>query len=286
MKRIPINLLVGLTATLILTAGCGTFTTRSRHHSSSMIDYLYPKGLDQPVEPGIPTLRLPLRVGVAWVPDQSKADRFENAHPLSSENRQRLLDQVVPQFRSYNFIKSIDVIPSAYLSPHGGFVNLDQIRAMYGVDVIALVSYDQMQFTDEGMLTFAYWTIVGAYAVKGERNETQTMVDTAVYDVASRRLLFRAPGISRIKASATPVNLSEQLRHDSEEGFQQAATNMVANLQTELAQFQTRVKDSPDDYKVEHRPGYTGVGGMGTTTFALAGVLGLGALFRRQSSKA
>lgn len=64
----------------------------------------------------------------------------------------------------------------------------------------------------------------------GEKNDTHTMLDAAVYDIRSRKMLFRAPGTSHIKAHATLANLSEQRRSDSAVGFKKAATQMIANL--------------------------------------------------------
>ena len=71
------------------------------------------------------------------------------------------------------------------------------------------------------------------------------MLDAAVYHIPSRKLLFRAPGLSRIKGSATPVNLSEQLRADSLAGFKEASVDLVANLKVQLEEFKTKVKESP-----------------------------------------
>ncbi|WP_372679817.1 rhombotarget lipoprotein [Desulfosarcina sp.] len=133
---------------------------------------------------------------------------------------------------------------------------------MYGIDVITLVSYDQVQHTDEGMLSLSYWTIVGAYTVRGEKNDTGTMVDAVLYDIPSRKMLFRAPGTSRIKGSSTLVNLSEQLRTDSLNGFHLAADNLVTNLQLELDRFRKKVKAMPESYAIEHQPGYTGGGSL------------------------
>lgn len=273
-------------AALAVISGCLSPGDRSRRHSSSLVNYLYPKGMEHPDKPAIPTLSLPLTVGVAWVPEGTNRPACPMEQWLSEERKMKLMDTMVLHFKSHEFVKSIEVIPSAYLTPAGGFANLDQIRAMYGVDVIALVSYDQVQFTSEGLLSFAYWTVVGAYVVQGERNDTQTMVDTAVYDIASRKLLFRAPGTSRVKASATPVNLGEQLRRDAGRGFHEATTNMVANLQTELARFRERVKQSPEEFKVVHKPGYTGAGGTGLGGLALAVLLGAAALRGRRISRA
>lgn len=87
-----------------------------------------------------------------------------------------------------------------------------------------------MQFTDEGQLSLSYWTIVGAYVVRGETNETKTIMDAAVNDIPSRRLLFRAPGTTQIKRSAIAINVTEQLRRDGEQGFSVAATNLMVKL--------------------------------------------------------
>jgi rhombotail lipoprotein len=112
---------------------------------------------------------------------------------------------------------------------------------MYGIDVIALISYDQTRFTDRGVASISYWTIIGAYIVPGEKNDTHTMVDASVYDIKSRKMLFRAPGISHIKSKSTPVNLSEQIRIDSIEGFKQASEALIISLKEQLELFRERV---------------------------------------------
>lgn len=119
--------------------------------------------------------------------------------------------------------------------------------------------------------------MVGAYVIHGEKNDTKTMMDAVVYDIPSRKLLFRAPGISQVKASATPINLNEELRSDSALGFQQAATNLVANLQMQLADFRERVKNSPEEFKIVEKPGYKGAGSMGGVDLIL--LSGVGAFF-------
>jgi len=118
---------------------------------------------------------------------------------LTEKKRQDLMQEVANHFKKYPFVKDIEVIPSAYLSPRGSFANLDQIKTMYGVSVIVLLSYDQTQFTDEGALSLTYWTIVGAYLVRGEKNDTHTMLDAVVYDIPSRKMLSgrREPVSSR-----------------------------------------------------------------------------------------
>jgi rhombotail lipoprotein len=253
--------------------GCAEFYgKRQSRYTSSVVEYLYPEREVAEV-PTIPHLSLPLRVGVAFVPESIGRP---STNRLSETEKMDLMDRISSEFRTLPFVKDIELIPSAYLTKGGGFTNLDQIKTMYGIDVIALLSYDQVQHTDEGMLSLSYWTIVGAYIIKGEKNDTSTMVDAAVYDIPSRKMLFRAPGTSHIKASSTLVNLSEQLRIDSSNGFRLAADNLVANLQGQLNRFKEKVKEMPKAYAVEHKPGYTGGGSLGGG-YALA-LLTLGGL--------
>jgi rhombotail lipoprotein len=282
MKIFQTRCVTLLFASLIALTGCAMFGPASRHQASSLVHYLYPKGMNHPDRPTVPTLSLPLRVGVAWVPEQRHVNEPLHSSEFSERQRMELLDKIIPQFKSYAFVKSIEIIPSAYLAPGGGFANVDQLYAMFDIDVIALVSYDQVQFVDEGLFSIAYWTVIGAWIVEGEKNDTQTMIDTAVYDIASRKLLFRAPGASRVKASATPINLHQELRTNSGRGFEQASTNMVANLQQQLARFQERVKESPEEFKIVRKPGYAGAGAAGMVEVLATVALTMLLLFRNK----
>jgi rhombotail lipoprotein len=254
---------LALGAVLMFVTGCaGLFSRSTEHTKTSVVEYLYPNAKDPITEQGIPVLTLPLRVGIAFVPEHHRGF-------LSEARKTEFLSRVAEHFKKQEFIKSIEIIPSDYLTPKGGFANLDQIRTMYGTDVIALVSYDQTQFTDEGVASLVYWTIVGAYIVPGEKNSTSTMVDTVVMHVPNRKMLFRAPGVGEVKGIATPVNLSEQLRKDSDKAMDEAVNKMIVNLDGQLVAFREKVKSSPEEYKVVHSPGYKGGGALGAV-FPLA----------------
>lgn len=240
----------------LVVSGCFTMGLKG-HYASSVIEYLYPEQQGHVEHPEVPLLSLPLDVGVAFVPDGSGDSRGQS---LSEKDKLDLMDRVSAEFKKYPFVKRIEIIPSAYLRPKGSFGNLDQVRTMYGVDVIALLSYDQVQHTDEGILSLSYWTLIGAYIVEGEKNDTNTMIDAAVFHIPSRKMLFRAPGTSQVAGRATIVNLSEELRVDSKKGFTLAAENLVTNLDEQLAQFKNKMKESPEEYRIEHKPGYTGAG--------------------------
>lgn len=245
-----------LAAALALAAavtGCAVFDKHEQHASASVVDFLYADAAAPAMTPATPVLHLPLRVGIAFVPGPGTAS------PTLTETRQReMLQRMADHFGKYGFVKAIEVIPSDYLRKRGGFANLEQLRSLYGVDIVALVSYDQVQFTDKSALSLTYWTIVGAYVVPGERNDTQTLLDTVVMDIESHKMLFRAPGTDRITGRATLINASEQLRADSAASFDAASRKMIDNLDQELVRFREKIRQNPADYHLERAPGYGG----------------------------
>jgi rhombotail lipoprotein len=252
--------------------------SRTTRHASSVVEFLYPGKERVVIQPSIPHLKIPLNVGIAFVP----SSRYRYArHDLDPALRRSLMERISSQFRAYEFIKHIELIPTQYLRPGGGFTNLDQVKSMYGVDIIALLSYDQVQYTDENFLSVTYWTIVGAYIFPGEKNDTSTLMDAAVYDINSRKLLFRAPGTSQVKAHATLANLSGVLRQNSKAGFEKAADNLIVNLKSELERFKVRIKEKPDTVKITYSPSYRG-GGYWGGVFSLVMIALLGAGLYRE----
>ncbi|HWL17176.1 MAG TPA: rhombotarget lipoprotein [Opitutus sp.] len=275
--RLPVCVLVAFaTFAALFGSGCTVFNRERTDRSSSVVSFLYPNEANPLPPTTIPVLRLPLRVGVAFVPSSG-------GRGMSEAQKLALLERVAGEFRAYPFVQSIEVIPSTYLRAQGGFTNLDQVRTMLGIDVIALVAYDQVQFTDENFLSLSYWTIVGAYIFQGNKNDTQTMMEAAVYDIPSRHLLFRAPGISRVQANSQAMYLDKSLRDDSGHGFEVATGELIANLKTQLDAFRERVKNAPGEVQIEHKPGYTGGGAMDGVLVGLLALLGFGRwLWRRK----
>lgn len=239
-------------------AGCASmFSRQGARQAGSIVDYLYPDAREAPnMQPSVTYLRPPVRVGIAFVPGTGYGAG------LSEADKTRLLERVRTSFSQYNYIGDIQIIPSNYLRQRGGFANLDQVASMFNVEVVALVSYDQVRFNDTNALAVLYWTIVGAYVIKGDKYDIQTLVDAAVFDVRSRKLLFRAPGTSQVKGSATMAGYSEQSRAAQAQGYQQAVDQLIPQLQAELAGFKERVK-SDAHFKVVNKDGYKGGGSVG-----------------------
>jgi rhombotail lipoprotein len=251
------------------------------------MDYLYPKDVELHPEPTMPRLKVPLKVGIAFVPATQSYQRGANlwSGPMDSikfpeSTKTSILNRVAENFRTLEFVEKIEVIPTTYLTPGGGFTNLSQIGTMYDVDVVALVSYDQMQFTDDGALSLSYLTIVGAYTISGSKNDTNTLIDTVVFDIASKKMLFRAPGISQVKGRSTPINLNEELRADSLQSFNEAADEMIVNLDDQLKMFKERIKNNPEEVQLEYREGYSG----GSTTISTVFVLLAISFYRRRQN--
>lgn len=236
--------------------------------SSSLMDFLYPnKQSRSEHQPEMPVLKLPVKVGLAFVP--SKNWRRDGIH---SKDQIVLLEKVKKSFLKYDFIDRIEVIPSTYLKGGEGFTTLEQVARLYDIDVMALVSYDQITQSLENNAALLYWTIVGMYVIPGNENSIQTFVDTAVFDVKSKKMLFRAPGISKLEKRTTAIGIDQTLSEKSFEGFGLAVTDMTTNLDAELARFKTRVKEDKIA-KIEHRQGYSGGGSMGILLFLLALVM-------------
>ncbi len=254
-------------------AGCASVGPGVRRQTtSSLVSYLYPAGQPRPMTAEVANIRLPVKVGIAFVPSTHESRRSNffgggynngifDSNGLSTADQVKLMDGVAEHFRKYPYVKSVEVIPDNYLMPGGGFDNLDALAQIYDVDIIALVSYDQVQNTDEGALSFLYLTVVGAFVIPGEKNTTTTFVDTAVFDIKSHKLLFRAPGLDRRKSYDTLADNAKNLRDSSRAGFEAAFKDMTVNLDSALGSFKQKIKDNPDEYKVSRAPGYTGGGG-------------------------
>ncbi|MDQ7083984.1 MAG: rhombotarget lipoprotein [Sulfurovum sp.] len=240
-------------AIILLGMMLGGCASKEVNRSSSIVEYLYPHNTKHIEKESIPHLNLPLRVGIAFVPEQ-----YLSSKTLTQRNKSIMMQKVSQHFQKLDFVQAIEIIPSVYLRKNGSFNNLSQIKKMYDIDVIALISFDQTQFTDKSFLAFTYWTIIGAYIIPAEKNDTHTMLDIVVYDITSKKMLFRAPGMYQSKSHATYMNLSEQLRKDSYRGFEEAQKAMIQNLDIQLKQFKTKVKNNPTAYKVTRSKGYTG----------------------------
>ena len=277
MRTLSLPCLLALALALV---GCeslfgywGGDSARRTGASSSVVEFLYPDG-EVPPEPkgAVPEIRLPITVGLAFVPG-----RGAGLGPLSEAQKAALLEQVRARFVSEDYVTDIVVVPETYLRGSNGFDALDRAARMYRLDVMALVSYDQLSTSSEKKSSFWYWTVVGAYLVEGTRNDVQTLVDTAVFDIPSRTLLFRAAGTDRVTKDATMVDSPQQMRTTQAASFGRAMDDMTVNLQRELVVFKERVKEQNAPVRVVQAEG----GGGGAWDLGVLGIALLAFALRR-----
>jgi len=261
------------TVTALLLTSCANYfgPDGRRGVSSSLVDYLYPDGQIPPKhEETMPHLRLPLTVGLAFVPS-----KHSTSFILPEAKKAQLLEAVKAKFVGLDYVKEITIIPETYMRSSKGFEGVNQVARLYGLDVVSLVSYDQVAVTSETKSSILYWTIVGAYFIKGNQNQATTFVDTAVFDVNSRKMLFRAPGVSDVKEATTLLEVNPNSREIRGKGFELAMADMSANLAAELDRFKERIKEDKS-VQISHREGYGGGGSIQWPVLLM--IIGLGAL--------
>jgi len=273
---------------LIAAAGC-TGTLPSSRRTNSALEFLYPQGT-LPARSGREVvLHLPVRVGVAFAPSP-------HMDPITEEQKQRLLNRVSAAFRKHEAIGHLEVVPSAYLHPGGGFANLDQIRNSLGLDLMVLLSYDQSQFTESTRASWTYFTVVGPFLIEGEKNDTRTVMDAVVYDIDSQTLLFRAAGESTVKGHSSPLNVARKRRVFAGEGFEKATGSLITSLSAALARFEEQARTgtiqgprtpaiamyNPQGERITGAGASGGGGGaLGMPELIIAALLGLSLLVRR-----
>lgn len=128
--------------------------------TSSLVKYLYSDGSYPEHEPEIPILKLPVKVGIAFIPS-----KITKRGGINAKNEIELFDEVKKTFDKYDYHDRIEIIPSAYLANGQGFTTPGQVSRLYDVDIMALVSYDQVSRSSLDPSAFLYWTIVGAYII-------------------------------------------------------------------------------------------------------------------------
>jgi len=226
------------TLAFLTTACTGTLAEgRGASVSSSLVEYLYPAG-EKPSSPSrkIPSLPLPLRIGIAFVPSPHGPSQ-----DLSEAERFKLLYELKAIFAKQEFVEEISVIPEPYLKTGTGFAPLAETADAYGLNTMALVSFDQVSIPASNS-SLRYRTIVGDQTLTGASNEIQNFVDIAVFEVATQRLLFRVPGASSVERRSAPADADADSRESRRRGFALAAADMATNLDKELSEYKDRIR--------------------------------------------
>jgi rhombotail lipoprotein len=254
--------------------GCGRVTRTG--NSTSLVEFLYADGVP-PRTDTVPELRIPLRVGLAFLPSL----RDYGTTTLDPAQKQQLLERIRQRFQTRQFVSEISIIPDYYLSAAKGFGGLAGVQRLEKLDLIALVSYDQITRRNDNPLSLGYLTIVGAYILPGTNRETTTLVDLAVVDPQTRSLVLRSAGTSEGRGLTTQANAAFSVRNASVKGFDTATAELIENFDVALTKFEADVRAGKANVRVVRRNG--GAGAFGGLDAAALALLLVAALWRSRA---
>lgn len=249
-----------------LLLGCSNYG--GNYRSSSVVDLVYGKDQGPLTNTDSISLQVPLSVGIAFVPSSS-------GHSFPSEMELLAAAEEVRQhFANEKGVKRLQVIPSYHLKGRQGFDSLAELGRLYQVDVMALISYDQVVNESTNSKSFWYLTVVGAYLVNGQESSVQTFMETTVFDLNSRHMLFSAPGYDKRTQSSNMSNADRDTRISQSTSFQAAVKQMTGNLAASLEQFKNDIReDGRVDIKPRVRPAKPAEATGGSSPVTLGGAL-------------
>ena len=170
---------------------------------------------------------------------------YPNGAPPPSENSVPELSEIV-------------IIPDYYLAAQRGFAGLEAVQRLYSVDVMALVSYDQVMHAEQNNWSLGYLTIVGMYVLKGNRYDVSTLVDLAVVDPATRSLILRAGGIDTRHGNTTMIGERRESREAGGAAFSAASGQMIQHFDAALTDFEAQVRAGHANVRVVRKDGSGG----------------------------
>ena len=259
---------------LLSRVACEPRCRSTTRNSSSVVDFLYSDRADSngpPPQNAVPELRLPLRVGLAFLPPRSGMIAIDASHQAE------LLERIRQHFSDRRFISEIVIIPDYYLANRRGFEGQQGVQRLYGVDLMAVVSYDQAVHEDNNQWSLGYLTIVGAYVLKGDRHDISTLVDLAVVDPVSRSLVLRAGGVDVRHGNTTMIDAARSTRDAGVQGFSAATDQMIDHFDVALTRFESDVRAGHANVRVVHKSSETGQsrGGGGALSWTCVTLLAL-----------
>jgi acyl-[acyl-carrier-protein]-phospholipid O-acyltransferase/long-chain-fatty-acid--[acyl-carrier-protein] ligase len=202
------------------------------------VEYLYPRGEKPPSQNAVPQLQLPLRIGLGFLP-RSGGDA---ASTLDAAQREQLLERIRAHFLDRPFVAEITLVPDYYLSQARGFESLEAVQGLYGLDLVALVSYDQVTHQEDNRWSLGYLTIVGAYVLPGTHQDIASLIDLAVVDPSTRSLVLRAGGVDTRSRQSRLIDAGRDARTEGNRSFAAATDQMIGHLDAALTTFQQEVR--------------------------------------------
>ncbi len=226
--------IIVLLISLLLCTGCAYgINAHSVQKQSNLATFLF--GGSDPQHPAPKTpLKLPAKVGVAFVPgDPASAN-------IPEVTKKEVIESVRSQLaRHTKYVAVAYNIPSTYLSPKGGVNNLEQVARQFDVDVIVILGVNQFQKHERNPLAaFMDITIIGQFLIPGNTVDTSTVLEAAVYHVPSRALIFRTDGTDEKSSRSTYFSSSQSAQNDAVSSIEDASKKLVVSIADALVGFE------------------------------------------------
>jgi len=131
-------------------------------------------------------------------------------------------------------------------------ITLKTLRDMYGVDIVAIISYQQDQRSSRNsFLSFLDLAIVPAYTIPSVKVTTSTVVDGKIVHIPSNAIIFRASGLNEQSTHMTPVSSQENgSNEESIKGLTASIIDLgenVSEILTGLSEFDLSTAVSMDE---------------------------------------
>lgn len=218
MKKKWVSLICVLAAVTI--GGCAADVHRTRVTGTAPIfSYL---SLKDSTIGGVPTdpLTFPTRVAIVYAPPLSTKPQTEQVpqttlHAAAESLKKQLLVHS-------NYVKSV------VIGHTGETLSLEQIRNMYGCDIVVILSYSQLQSAERGGISKALdITLVGGHLYPGVTISTETGIEATVIHAPTQYILFTESGSNSRKTYSIPGGVDTSARNEAREGFTEAMDNLA-----------------------------------------------------------
>ncbi len=175
-------------------------------------------------------LTLPASVGIVFVHGTGYQHLPDTTlHMAADKIKEQLLTNP-------KFVRSVFVVANDDIKTKVSL--LDRIKALYGVDVIVLVSYQQDQRTlQSGMGKIADLTLFGSFLIPAVEIKTSTIIDGKVIHIADNSLMFKASGSDEHSETSTSYSMDGIVVEESIKGLLAATTNFGQSLSQTIASF-------------------------------------------------
>ena len=198
-----------------------------RNTSSIDLSQIFEPIKDSLVSPNKKPLVFPATVAILMIPPTNNVMVPKSTLHIAAEGLKKEL------LKNSAFISGVRIINSRDIK---GKVSLNTIRDMYGVDILALLSYEQDQrSTQNSLAALLNVAIVPAYAVPSVKLTTSTVVDGKIIHIPSNAIIFRTSGVSERSTYLTPVSTLEgRPNEESIVGLQSAVSDLGNNVRNIL----------------------------------------------------